>query len=87
MKLVQEATPDAQLLHHNETLFRNGAPVGYVTGGMWGHTVGAAIGMALAVRGDERVTSDWVDDAEWEIELPGGRVPAEVQLRPWLRSE
>ena len=87
VKLVQEATPDAQLLHHNETLFRNGAPVGYVTGGMWGHTVGAAIGMALAVRGDERVTSDWVDDAEWEIELPGGRVPAEVQLRPWLRSE
>ncbi len=85
VKLVQESGPDAQLIHHNETLFRNGEPVGYVTGGMWGHTVDAAIGMALAVRGDEKVTPDWVNDADWEIELPGGRVAAMVQLRPWLR--
>ena len=85
VKLVQEPGPDAQLIHHNETLFRNGEPVGYVTGGMWGHTVDAAIGMAIAIRGDEKVTPDWVNDASWEIELPGGRLPAEVQLRPWLR--
>ncbi len=84
VKLVQEPGPDAQLIHHNETLFRNGEPVGYVTGGMWGHTVDAAVGMAIAIRG-EKVTPDWVNDAEWEIELPGGRVPAEAQLRPWLR--
>ena len=85
VKLVQESGPDAQLLHHNETLFRNDEPVGYVTGGMWGHTVDAAIGMALAIRGDEKVTADWVRDATWEIELPGGRIPTEVQLGPWLR--
>ncbi len=79
---------DAYLLHHNEPLWRNGERVGYVTGGMWGHSVGAAVGMALAVRdgGDgEKVTKAWVDDGEWVVELPGVMVPAEVQLGPWLR--
>ncbi len=85
VKLVQAPGSDTQLIHHNETLFRSGEAVGYVTGGMWGHTVDAAIGMALAIRGDEKVTADWVNDGDWEIELPGGNVKAEVQLRPWLR--
>ncbi len=89
VKLIQESGPDAQLLHHNETLLRNGERVGYVTGGMWGHTVGAAIGMALAIRGNSApgqvVDRAWLDEADWSIELPGGPVPAEVQFAPWLR--
>ena len=89
VKLVQEAGPDAQLLHHNETLLRNGERVGYVTGGMWGHTVGAAVGMAIAIRGSRDsglvANREWLDEAEWAVELPGGPVPAEVQFAPWLR--
>lgn len=84
VKVLQEPGPDVQLIHHNETLFRNGEPVGYVTGGMWGHTVDAAVGMALAIRGDQKVTPDWVNEATWQVELPGGLVDAGVQLRPWL---
>ncbi len=83
-RLVQIAVHnEAALLHHNEPLYRNGERVGYVTGGMWGHTVGAAVGMGWAYRG-EKVTADWVDEAEWAVELPGGLVEANVQLRPWL---
>lgn len=78
------AGADARLLHHNEPLYRDGECVDSVTGGMWGHTVDAAIGMALAVRG-EKVTKDWVDSGSWTIELPGVMMPAEVQLGPWLR--
>ncbi len=84
VKLVQPSDPDARLLHHNEPVYRDGECVGYVTGGMWGHTVDAAIGMALAVRG-EKVTKDWIESGTWTIELPGVMMPAAVQLGPWLK--
>ncbi|NNF55692.1 MAG: GcvT family protein [Acidimicrobiales bacterium] len=83
VKLEQRDDADAKYLHHNEPLYRNGERVGYVTGGMWGHTVGAAIGMAIAIRG-QPVDNAWIEDGSWEVELPGGPVPATVQLRPWL---
>ena len=94
VKLRQDPGPPGdghQLLHHNEPLWRDGERVGYVTGGMWGHSVDAAIGMALAVRGPaddpsvEPVDRAWVVEGEWAVELPGGPVPADVQLLPWLR--
>ncbi len=83
-RLVQIAVhDDGVLLHHNEPIYRDGERVGYVTDGMWGHTVGAAVAMGWADRG-EKVTRAWVEEGEWAVELPGGLVPAEVQLRPWL---
>ncbi len=88
VKLRQEPWPandDAKLLHHNEPLLRDGVPVGYVTGGTWGHSVDAALGMAIAIRGDQRVDKAWLDEGSWAVELPAGPVEAEVQLRPWLR--
>ena len=89
VKLLQEQGPDAALLHHNEPVWRNGERVGYVTSGMWGHTVGAAIGMAITARGDggpgsAPIDRAWVDDGEWTVELPGGHASAAAQLRPWL---
>ncbi|MEL6981447.1 MAG: glycine cleavage T C-terminal barrel domain-containing protein, partial [Actinomycetota bacterium] len=66
-------------------LLRDGLAVGYVTGGAWGHSVEAAVGMAIAIRGDQKVDKAWIDDGEWAVELPGGPIEADVQLRPWLR--
>lgn len=90
-RLVQVAVhDDSVLLHHNEPLYRNGERVGYVTDAMWGHTVGAAVGMAWAYRSADDdpdgvpVDGAWIKDAEWSIELPGRMVEAKVQLRPWL---
>lgn len=88
VKLTQASGVDAQLMHHHEPLYRNGERVGYVTGGMWGHTLGAAVGMALAVRGPRgttKIDKAWIEAGEWSIELPGGQLPAAVQLGPWLR--
>lgn len=84
VKLRRGEGEPIRLVHHNEPVFRDGERVGYITGGMFGHTVGAAVGMAIAIRGDQKVTSEWINDAEWSVELPGGMVPADVQLRPWL---
>lgn len=88
VKLLQSPGPSAQLLHHHEPLYRDGQRVGYVTGAMWGHTVDAAVGMALAIRGPRgstKIDKAWVEAGEWSVELPGGHVPAAVQLGPWLR--
>jgi len=83
-RLVQIAVHDETvLLHHNEPIWRNGEMVGYVTDGMWGHTVGAAVGMGWVSR-DRKLTAKWINEGEWEIELPGRKAPARVQLRPWL---
>ena len=90
-RLVQVAVHDESvLLHHNEPLYRDGVRVGYVTDGMWGHTVGAAVGMAWAYRPTEEIdagelaTPAWINEGSWQIELPGRMVDAQVQLRPWL---
>ncbi|MGI9611582.1 MAG: GcvT family protein [Acidimicrobiales bacterium] len=89
VKLRQDSGPDALLLHHNETVYRDGVRVGYVTSGMWGHTVDAAIGMAIATNdradGDAPIDRSWVTEGEWTIELPGGQRPADAQLGPWLK--
>lgn len=83
--LVQVAVHDKRvLLHRNEPLWREDKVVGYITGGMWGHTVGAAVAMGWAERG-AKVTPDWVNESIWEVEVAGVRYPASVQIRPWLR--
>lgn len=84
-RLIQIAVEDESvLLHHNEPIWRNDEMVGYVTDGMWGHSVGAAVAMGWVDRG-ETFTKDWLTDADWFIEVPGKRAPAKVQLGPLLR--
>ena len=72
VKLDQPDDDAARLLHHNEPLLRDGEPVGYVTSGARGHTLGAAI-MAIAIRGDRPVDTAWIDDAHWAVSFPAGR--------------
>lgn len=84
-RLIQIAVEDESvLLHHNEPIWRNDEMVGYVTDGMWGHTVGAAVGMGWVERG-QKFSKDWLTDAEWFVEVPGKLAPARVQLGPLLR--
>jgi 4-methylaminobutanoate oxidase (formaldehyde-forming) len=69
------------LLYHGESVLRSGAVVGRVTSGAYGHTLGAAVGLALieAPPGD-------LDEAaaagEAEVEIAGTRVPATLSPRP-----
>lgn len=73
------------LLHHNEPIHRDGRRVGYVTGGMWGHTLGAAVGMGW-VESDIRFRPEWVSEGHWEVEIGTEVVSARVQTRPLLPS-
>jgi 4-methylaminobutanoate oxidase (formaldehyde-forming) len=64
------------LLFHHEPILKDGAFVGYLASGNYGHTLGGAIGLGYVPA--EMAT----DTAGWEIEVAGVRVPAEASLRP-----
>ena len=73
----------AHLLYHGEVLRRNGQVVGDVRAGSYGHTLGGAVGLAMATRpSGEPATKAWFDAGDWEVEVAGSVVPATVSLRP-----
>ena len=66
----------APLLLHGESVLRDGEIAGQVTSGAYGHTVGAACGLAY-IRGDAPA------DSSYEIDCAGTRVPATVSDVPF----
>lgn len=75
---------DSKLLYHNEPIWRDGEMVGYITSGMFAHTLGGAIGLGYVSRPDgEVVTAKYVREGSYEIEVAGERVPAKASLRPF----
>jgi 4-methylaminobutanoate oxidase (formaldehyde-forming) len=72
-----------RLIYHNEPIWRDGLIVGRITSGMYGHTIGAPLGMGY-VESPEAVTeADYVLSGTYEIEVACERVPADVSLRPF----
>jgi 4-methylaminobutanoate oxidase (formaldehyde-forming) len=72
-----------RLLYHNEPIWRDGELVGRVTSGMFGHTVGAALGLGYLANRDGPVSADWIHAGRYEVEVAAERVPARVSLRPF----
>jgi 4-methylaminobutanoate oxidase (formaldehyde-forming) len=79
-RLVQFKLDDPEpLLYHNEPIIMDGHIVGYLTSGMYGHSVGAAIGMGyVEVSG---LTADRIKEASFEIEIAKERFSAQASLR------
>jgi glycine cleavage system T protein len=71
------------LLYHNEPIWRNGVLVGRITSGMFGHTVGASLGLGYVANGDAPVHSAWIASGSYEVEVAAERVPAQISLRPF----
>jgi 4-methylaminobutanoate oxidase (formaldehyde-forming) len=71
----------AYLLYHNEPIFRDGALVGRTTSGMFGHTLGGAVGLGYVENPKGKADAAYVLDGRYEIEVAGSRVPARVSLR------
>jgi len=69
------------LLYHNEPIWRDDKIVGYITSGMFGYTLGRSIGMGY-VNNPDGVTAAYVKSGNYEIEVAGERIPAQVSLRP-----
>ena len=71
--------PDA-MLWGGELVLRDGEPVGQVTSAAYGATVGASVGLAY-LRRDEPVTSAWLAEGGYEVDLAGERIPITATLK------
>ncbi len=81
-RLVQFALSDTDaMLYHNEPIYRNGVIVGYIASGMYGHTLGSAIGLGY-VNDEGGVDAAFVNAGTYELEVAGQKIPAKASLRP-----
>jgi 4-methylaminobutanoate oxidase (formaldehyde-forming) len=71
----------APLLYHDEPILRDGALVGRITSGAYGHTIGRAIGLGYVEHMDG-VTDAFVESGRWELEIACERHRAQAQLSP-----
>lgn len=72
------------LLYHNEPIWQGDSLVGYIRSGMFGHTLGAAVGLGYVTDpgGAYSRPDSPVDADAYEIEVAGVRQPAIASLRP-----
>lgn len=80
-RLATFTTDPEVVLLGRETIYRNGARVGWLSSGGYGHTVGRSIGLGY-VRDPDGVTDGFVMSGTYELEVASERVPAEVTLAP-----
>lgn len=73
---------DDLLLYHNEPIWRDGEIVGHTTSGMYGHTVGAPLGLGYVENHHGVADRAYIEAGEYEVEVACERVPAVVTLRP-----
>ncbi|MBF0278430.1 MAG: GcvT family protein [SAR324 cluster bacterium] len=82
-KLVMFALDDPEpLLYHNEPIWRDDQIVGYITSGMFAHTLGRSIGLGY-VEHAEGITTEFVNSGNYQIEIACDRYPAQASLRPF----
>lgn len=74
------AEPQAVLVGR-ETILRDDQPVGYLTSGGYGYSLGKSIGYGY-LRNDRGVTPDWVDQGRYALVIAGETTPADVTLDP-----
>jgi 4-methylaminobutanoate oxidase (formaldehyde-forming) len=72
--------PDAVLLGR-ETILRDGQPVGYLTSGGYGYTVGKGIGYGY-VRNAEGLPDEFLTSGTYELVVAMRNVPAKIHLEP-----
>ena len=82
-RLVQFRLDDPEpLLYHDEPVLRDGHLVGRITSGMYGHTVGAALGMSY-VDCEPGTPRAQVIEGTFEVDVNGVQVPATASYRPF----
>ncbi len=69
-RAIRAARTKAPLIYHNEPVFREGRLVGRIASGMFGHTLGRAIGLGYVENGGE-VVAPMGTAGDYEIEIAG----------------
>jgi len=77
--------PDAVLVGR-ETILRDGQPVGYLTSGGYGYTVGQSIGYGY-VRNPDGVADEWLTSGSYQLVVAGDALPATLALGPLFDPE
>ena len=79
-RLVQFLLDDPEpLLYHNEAILMDGEAVGYLTSAMYGHSLGAAMGMGYVNKAD--LHAEALSRANFEIDVAGERYSAKASLK------
>ena len=79
-RLVMFALDDPEpLLLGDEPIWRDGALVGRITSGAYGHTLGRSVGMGYVAHPDG-VDAPFVQAGRWELEIATERFPATARL-------
>lgn len=73
------------LLYGNELIYLDGAEVGHLQIGGYGHTLGGAVGIGF-VSLDEPVSLAIVQDENWTIDIAGQAIPAIASIKPMFDS-
>ena len=68
------------LLYHDEPIWQNGRPVGFITSGAFGHTVGTSLGFGY-VTSDRPITRKELRAGRFEIEIGNKKFNARCTLR------
>ena len=69
------------LLLGDEPIYRDGALIGRITSGAFGHTLGRSVGMGYVTHSDG-VDATFLRAGRWELEIAIERFPATAQLEP-----
>jgi 4-methylaminobutanoate oxidase (formaldehyde-forming) len=79
-RLVQFKLDDPEpLLYHNEPIVMDGEIAGYLSSGMYGHSLGAAVGMGYVTA--PGLNADRIKATSFEIEVARQRFGAQASLR------
>jgi len=65
-----------------ETILRDDEPVGYLTSGGYGYTIGKSIGYGY-VRNAAGVSDEWLAAGRYSLDVAGKRIAAEIGFTPW----
>lgn len=74
------------LLFHGEVVYRNGSIVGDIRSASYGHSLGAAVGLAMVSKLEHQapLTAKAVATDEWEVDVAGVRHPAKASIKPFF---
>ncbi|HSH42961.1 MAG TPA: glycine cleavage T C-terminal barrel domain-containing protein, partial [Arenicellales bacterium] len=70
------------LIYHDEPVLLDGSIIGRTTSGRYGHSVGAAVGLAW-LEHDDGVDAQFLRSGSFSIEVAGERFPVSVSFRPF----
>jgi len=75
---------DQSELGRNQEIFRlNEKSVGCIRATSYGHTLGAAVGLAMVDAGKDPLTTSWLSEGQWTIEVVNRHYKTTVSLRPF----